>query len=176
MREDDGCKLLSDPEAIAYLRKRLEDGRDWPTVLLEAMAIWTAPFETYNGRIYRYFIGGEAFEWLLLAERLCDAVDDFIPEDEKEELLFTGHFPAYFDPAKLKGILGVDKYRGYLNYYYGVAVEQALLLASELEAQKYHLSSGNRYQEDVSEEAFVSIYLSPKSELLSQFRGYIRNL
>ena len=170
MRDEQRNGPTSEPEAILHLKEGLEAGGDWPTVLLEAMALWTAPQETYDGRSYNYFIGGEAFEWLLLAERLCNAVDGLIPEHEKEELLFAGRFPVPFDADRFRDLLGVDKYRGYLNYYYGVTVEEALLLAAEREVQKRHLSNGNRYQEDFSEEGFVRIYWAPRSELLDQFR------
>ena len=51
-------------EAVEHLRRSLNQGRHWPTALLEAMALWTTPQETYKGRQYTYFIGGEAFDWL----------------------------------------------------------------------------------------------------------------
>ena len=156
--------------SIDHLRTALEDGRDWPGPLLEAMSLWTAPAESYRGRVNTYFIAGEAFDWLLLAERLIDAVDDLVPEGEKEDLLFSGRFPAYFDVSQLKGMLDVDKYRGYLNYYYGVTVEEALQLAVELELQKRDAGKGVNYRDDYSEEAFSRLYRTPKSDLLKQFR------
>ena len=157
-------------EAIEHLRRSLSDGRDWPTALLEAMALWSTPQETYRGRRYNHFIGGEAFDWLLLAERLCQAVDGLAPEDEIEQMLFTGRFPDPFPESRIKEILGIDKYRGYLNYFYGVTVEEALQFAAEREVQKRHVSNGNQYQEDFSEEAYAKIYRAPKSELLKQFK------
>ena len=156
--------------AIDHLRRAKTDGRDWPASLLEAMALWTAAQETYRRRVNTYLICGEAFDWLLLAERLIDAVAGLVPDDEKEDLLFSGRFPASFDVSQLKGLLGVDKYRGYLNYYYGVTVEEALQLATELELQKRDASNGVRYRDDSSEEAFSRVYGAPKSELLSRFR------
>ena len=157
-------------EAIDHLRASLEQGRDWPTALLEAMALWTTPQETFRDRHFSYFIGGEAFDWLLLAERLCQAVDGLIPEQERETLLFTGGLPDTFDDARFSDLIGVDKYRGYLNYFYGVTVEEALQLAVEREVHKRHLSNGNRYQDDFSEEACLRIYRAPKDTLLKRFR------
>jgi len=148
----------------------MEAGREWPTSLLEAMALWTVPTEICNGREYNYLIGGEAFDWLLLAERLCDAVDGFAPQLEIENLLFTGRFPPTFDSLRFRSLLGVEKYRGHLNYYYGVTVEEALQLATELEVYKRNASNGVRYVDDFSEEAFSRIYRAPKSELLRLFR------
>ena len=82
---------ISDVDPVKYLRQCLEQGQDWPSALLEAMALWTTPFEVVNGRKYAYFIGGEAFDWLLLAERLCEEVGDMIPYEDKENLLYPEH-------------------------------------------------------------------------------------
>jgi hypothetical protein len=158
-----------DLDVILELRSALSDGRDWATALVEAMAAWTAPRETRNERQYTYFIGGEAFDWLTLAERLCDEVRGLIPDDERERLLVEGRFPGSLDTASFKDLLGVDKYRGYLNYFYGVTVEEALQLVVESEVHKRHLSNGNQFQDDFSEEAFGKVYLLSRSELLDLF-------
>ena len=163
-------ELNPEREAVQHLRRSLKQGRHWPTALLEAMALWTTPQETYQGRDYSYFIGGEAFDWLLLAERLSQDVDGLIPQTDLEELLFTGRWPETIDEPQLKRLLGVDKHRGYLNYFYGVMVEEALQSATEREVHKRHLSNSNQYQDDFSEEAFSKIYRSSRSELLKQFR------
>ena len=156
--------------ALDHLRSALEEGRDWGTVLVEAMALWTMPTETLHGRTYNYLIAGEAFDWLTLAERLCRDMEELLPREETEELLFTGSLPSSFDRAEFAAILGVDKYRGYLNYYYGVTVEEALQLTVELEVLKRYASNGVRNVDDCSEEAFRKIYLTPRSELLAAFR------
>lgn len=156
--------------AIEHLDRALESGREWAASLLEAMALWTAPEETYRGRKYRYFIGGEAFDWLLLAERLCMAVKGRVPKAEREELLLHGRLPPAFDKSTFKDLLGVDKYRGYLNYYYGVTVEEALQLATELEVHKRHASNGIQYRDDFADEGYAKIYRAPRTELLKQFR------
>ena len=70
--------------AIDHLRDALEAGLDWPEPLLQAMSIWTLPGESYRGRVNTYLIAGEAFDWLLLAERLIDAAKKHVPEPEKE--------------------------------------------------------------------------------------------
>lgn len=169
---DSANAIGSDPRcaALDHLRGALEEGRDWPTALVEAMALWTVPAETHDGRIYVYLVAGEAFDWLTLAERLCGHVEELLPREETEELLFTGNLPPSLDRAEFAAILGVDKYRGYLNYYYGVRVEEALQLAVELEVLKRYASNGVHSVDDCSEEAFRKIYLSPKSELLTSFR------
>ena len=156
--------------AVERFRRAVEGGQSWAVALLEAIAGWTDARESYRGRSFNYFIGGEAFDWLLLAERLCEAADGLIPEGEKEELLFTGKLPLEFDLSRFKGLMGVEKYRGYLNYFYGVTVEESLQLAAELEVEKRHLSNGRRYPQDFSEEAFQRVYRSPRSTLVEAFR------
>ena len=165
-----GADSTSETAALEHLRKALLDGGDWPTPLLEAAALWTSPRESVNGRVYDYFIAGEAFDWLLLAERLCTAFSELISQQETEELLFHGRFPPSFDASKFRDLLGVEKYRGHLNYYYGVTVEEGLQLATELEVLKRYASNGLRSKDNCTEEAFARIYRAPQSELLSKFR------
>ena len=165
-----------DVEALAHLIGALERGVDWPTAMLQAMSLWCTATETIGERRNNYFIGGEAFDWLLMAERLCDAAGDLIPDDEREALLFAGRFPESFDSENFKELLGVQKHSGYLNYYYGVVVEEALQLAVELEVQKRAISNGNQYQVDFSEEAFARLYRRSRTELFQEFcekMGYI---
>ena len=159
-----------DAEAIAHLLGALERGVDWPTAMLETMSLWRTATETIGSRQNNYFIGGEAFDWLLMAERLCDAAGDLIPADECETLLFSGRFPESFDAEQFKDLLGVQKHSGYLNFFYGIVVEEALQLAVEREVHKRAVSNGNQYQDDFSEEAFFRIYRRTRTELLQTFR------
>ena len=156
--------------AVNHLNTALEDGRDWPEALLEAMALWTTPSELYKKRTYNYFIAGEAFDWFLLAERLLDAAGSGLPQDEIEALLFEGKFPERFNTERIPELLGGDKYRGYLNYHYGVTVEEALQLACELELRKRDTSNGVKYRNGYSEQAFPLIYRKSREELLCMFR------
>lgn len=160
-----------DVNPIEHMLSALRGGVDWPTAMLQAMAYWRVPQETIDGNRRNYFIGGEAFDWLLMAERLCEAAGDLIPAAEQEALLFDGRFPDTFDAARFKELLGAHKHSGYLNYFYGVVVEEALQLAVEGEVHKRHISNGNRYQSDFTEEAFARIYHKPLGELLAAFRG-----
>ena len=156
--------------AISHLKDALEKGSDWPTAFFEAMALWTLPVEVHNGRTYRYLLEGEAFDWLVLAERLCDEIMDRVPRREIEELLFAGRLPESFDREKIPGLLGVDRYRGYLNFYYGVTVEEALQLANELEVLKRHTSNGRLHVTDASEQVFTRLYRESGTALLARFR------
>ena len=167
------CNSNTEPansEAISHLREKLEQGASWPTALLEAMALWTAPEETFLDTKLVYLIGSEAFDWLTLANRLCFEVRDQIPKDELESLLFAGRFPSYFDEAEFKQILGSDKYSAYLNYFYGVEVEMALQNAVEDEVGKRFYASGRQYAADHADATFQRIYRSSYDHLLAAYR------
>ncbi|GAI19828.1 unnamed protein product, partial [marine sediment metagenome] len=60
---------LGDTEAIRHLEQAITGGKHWYIALLEAIGLWDTAEETHNGRAYGYLIAGEAFDWLLLAER-----------------------------------------------------------------------------------------------------------
>ena len=160
----------SDADEISHLKAKLEQGVNWPTALLEAMALWTAPEETFLDTRLVYLIGSEAFDWLTLANRLCFEVRELIPRDELESLLFFGRFPSTFDEAKFKEILGADKYSAYLNYFYGVEVEFALQNAVEDEVGKRFYASGRQYAADHADATFQRIYRSSYEDLLTAFR------
>jgi hypothetical protein len=157
-------------EAIEHLRSALRDGDDWPPAMLKAISLWSLPEETYKKARFNYFIGGEAFDWLALARRLSYEVKKLIPADELEELLFTGQFPSNFNMDDFKDLLGADKYRGYLNFFYGVEVESALLQAVVTEIEKWFYSNGHSYQVDHSDEAHFRIYRTTAQELLADYR------
>lgn len=159
-----------DAEAINYLKQALADGQHWYLALLGAMGLWTSAEESRNGRIYRYLIDGEAFDWLLLAERLCETVDGFLPEDEKDALLFRGVPPLELPAGEVKKLIGESKYAQYLSYFYGVTVEDALLLAIQEEIDKERRVRGFRSQNESTDETYQRIYTATREDLLKLFR------
>ena len=163
------------PEAVRHLRTALAAGAPWPQALLEAMSLWTLPEESHDGRRYKYLIQGEAFDWLLLAERLCVETDGAIPAHEKEALLFTGRLPESVGDDDFREMLGPHKYRAYLNFHYGVVLEEALQLSAEESSRKRHLARGYVDSEELVEEAFRHLYQQPRTELLDEFRKESRH-
>ncbi len=161
----------SPSDEIGRLRGQLAAGIPWPEAMLETMGRWTLAEETHNNRRYKYMIGREAFDWLLLAERLCDEVGDLIPADGLELLLFHGVLPMPLEDEEFRELLGVGKYRAYLNFHYGVVLEEALQLAAEETARKRHLARGFSDSEDLVEEAFRHLYTRTRTELLEEFRA-----
>ena len=168
---------VSEAEAIRHLEQAITGGKHWYIALLEAIGGWGPAEETHNGRFYRYLIAGEAFDWLLLAERLCEAVDGLLPVDEKEALLFYGKPPLSLGAEQVKKLIGSSKYNQYLNYFYGVVVEQALIMAVEEEVQKERGTLGYNNKHDTADEAYRRIYGATKAGLLKSFRrekGYLQ--
>ena len=164
----------SAPEAARYFRHRLESGAPWHRALLEAIGIWTLPEETWQGRRYRYIIGREAFDWLLLAERLChpqntqDAAEA-IPSRQLERLLFHGILPQPIEPDEFRALLGPTKHQAYLNYHYGITLEEALQLAAEESVRKRHTARGYPDTEELIEQAFRHLYNNTRTSLFKEF-------
>ncbi len=158
------------PETLRRLKEAVRAGQPWQQALLEAVGLWTQPLEDFQGRIYRYMIQGEAFDWLTLAERLSSELDDLIPPDEKEDLLFEGRLPDSVPPEMFQDLLGASKYRGHLNFWYGVVVEEALQLSAEEEVRKRHTARGYADTEELVEYAFTHLYGATRIDLLDEFR------
>ena len=160
----------ADAEAIRYLRDSLAEGKHWYRALLGAMGLWNSASETRDGRTCNYLIENEAFDWLLLAERLCEMVDGLLPDEERNALLFTGVPPLRLDSAEVKTLIGTRKYGQYLNYFYGVTVEEGLHLAVQEEIEKERRLRGYRTGQDATDEAFRRIYGHARDPLLKSFR------
>ena len=158
-------------ESFASMRQAVAAGEHWYLALLKTMARWTLPEETVDDRYYRYLIGGEAFDWLVLAERLTDELDGLLPAAEREALLFHGQPPIEVDEEEFQRLIGTPKYQAYLNYLYGVTVEEALQLAVEEEIDKerhgyvWSLNSQGRGT------AFLRIYGREQQDLLREFQA-----
>ena len=165
-----GIPAQKEPEALWHLRKGIKAGRPWHMVILEAIGMWTLPEEEWRGRVYRYVIQDEAFDWLLLAERLCAELGALIPLKEREKLLFWGHLPVETSPGEFKELVGFNKYRGILNFWYGVVIEEALQSAVEKEVRKGQRASGRPDDEDLVEVAYQRLYNDTCTSLLRQFR------
>ncbi len=156
-----------DAPPVQHLKKAIASGTHWYIALLEAVAIWTSSQETHNGRHYQYLIAGEAFDWLLLAERLCDEIGDMVADEEKVNLLF-GRPPFELSREEFRALIGPEKYQAHLNYFYGVAVEQALHIAVETDITKE--LAGRVGRKDSQGDAFCRIYGSGESMMLEQFQ------
>jgi len=162
-----------EPAAVVHLKSEIAAGKQWFFALLEAIGLWDVPAEVYNGRTYCYLIADEAFDWLMLAQRLCESIEGLIPQSEKENLIIHGKPPLEISPDDFKNYIGVLKYQQYLNYFYGVTVEEALVQAVRDEVRKERHSFGYREEEkgDNDDEVFRRVYGAGRMELLRTFRG-----
>jgi hypothetical protein len=158
-----------DREAIENLKKSAAEGKHWYISILEAVKIWSSQEEDYQGRHLRYLIDNEAFDWLLLVERLADEIADYIPEDQKVALLFFDKPPLSLSKEDFKKIIGTAKYKAYLNYTYGVLVEEALVSAVVDEVRKEKRSMGSSSDDGVRDKAFKRIYGGDEQSLLQEF-------
>jgi hypothetical protein len=173
--DDDGpnpkprVPATGEPEAVVHLRQAVQGGQAWHEALLEAVGMWTLPEEQHRGRTYRYLIRDEAFDWLLLAERLCGELDGLVSAEDKERLLFQGELPDGISAARFRDYLGYNKHRAFLNFWYGVVVEEALQLAVEEEVRKQHRARGFPDSEDLVEQAFMRLYCETRTGLLREY-------
>jgi hypothetical protein len=71
---------------------------------------------------------------------------------------------------KFKKLIGGGKYHQYLNYFYGVTVEEALLQAVQAEIRKEKRIAGVAGEENLLNEAYRRIYGATKAILLKRFR------
>lgn len=173
-------------EPLAAYMTALDDGVPWFDAMMHAIAQWETPHEIIRDRQYRYLVGGEAFDWLLLAERLIEAAPAHVPPSEAERLLFAGHAPAdgsatgeRMSDERLRDLIGDAKHRAHLNYLYGVTVEEALQYAVELEVSKERITVNirdPRHDEAAVDPVYERIYGRPRADLLREFRDEARLL
>ena len=153
-----------------YIKDSIAAGTDWHIALLKAIGMWTIPVESWRGCTYAYVIGGEAFDWILLAQRLSADLTGIIPPSEYEPMIFYGCLPEGLTSSELKQLVGFNKYRLMLNYWYGVVVEEAIQLSVENEVRKETVGKGVINYEYFDEEMFHRIYGSDRMSLLAEFR------
>ena len=163
---------LGAEEGVQAFLDALHAGEPWYPALLGVVARWVTPEETVGDATYRYLLGGEAFDWRRLAERLIDAGGDLVPPDESERLLFEGKPPVGEDPSEdaFARTIGREKYRAHLNFQYGVTVEEALLLHAEQDLHKArHLEGPRGEPSDVA--AYERVYGKTFAELTAEYRA-----
>jgi 8-oxo-dGTP pyrophosphatase MutT (NUDIX family) len=168
-------------DAAAHFVAETQTGAPWFDALMDAIALWEHAAEDVEGRSFRYLVGGEAFDWLLLAERLITATQALVPADEAERLLFEALPPGSDGPMedeRLRQLIGETKYRAHLNYVYGVIVEEALQYAAELDVAKEGRSitmfDSRSDDEECADPVFQRVYGATREKLASTFREETR--
>lgn len=175
-----GDAFDADAERLSPLDRfvaELEAGAPWFETLMDAIAAWARSGERVGDREYRYLVGGEAFDWLLLAERLLNESGGRVPDADIETLLFRATPPdgdgKPIDDERLRALIGDAKHRAHLNFVYGITVEEALQYAIELEVSKERRSvaiKDPRDDETPLDPVYERIYGKPQAVLLREFR------
>lgn len=158
-----------DNEAVVRLKQLTNTGQHWYLAVLEAAGLWTMVEEIHNGRCYHYLIMGEAFDLLLLIGRLCELIESEIPDSEKVALLFHSRPPLEVPRVRFVELIGKSKYHQYLNYFYGIVVEQSLAQVIQEELRKERTPLGHNHEPYISDEAYRRIYGYPQMELFQYF-------
>jgi hypothetical protein len=168
---DEELPPLEAEQGVETFLAALHAEQAWYPALLHVVARWVTADERAGGAAYHYLLGGEAFDWRRLAERLLDAAGDLVPADEAERLLFEGRPPHGEDASEeaFARAIGREKYRAHLNFQYGVTVEEALLLQAEIELQKARSLEGPR-GEPADVAAYERVYGKPFAELVADYR------
>jgi hypothetical protein len=122
------------------------------------------PTEVFRRRRLHYLIGGEALDLLQVVERLGAEHPDGVDRAELRAFLFTGEPPVFVPVAEFAVSLGPIRYKAYLNYFYGITVEEALLHVAELELAKAHALDTSALQDP-----HVRIYDARLEELTDAF-------
>ena len=161
--------LPAPDETIFRMRQSVIAGQHWFEALLDAIGRWRLPQETIDGRFYHYLCGGEAFDWLLLAERLLDQMTDLVPPAERDALVFSNRWPIELDDDDFAARLGAAKHSAHLNYLYGVLVEEALQLYVEEEIHKENRSRAVGQDRRVDESMLERVYGKTREHLYAQY-------
>jgi hypothetical protein len=163
----------TDPEELLerFRMAASDPGKDWHLSLIETMALWPLASEQIDGRNFIYLLGGEAFDWRSLAERILGARDIPIPAEDREQLLLDWTLPAGLKEEEFRRLIGFAKGAGFLNYFYGVTVEQAILLAMEEEVRKRRYARGFAPDDVGADIAYETLYGATRQELITEFEG-----
>lgn len=131
--------------------------------MLRAAGTWQLATETYRQCRQTYLIGGEALDLLLVIDRIASERPAEVPRAERNALRFSGRPPLFVPASEFAQLLGPVRFKAYLNHFYGVTVEEAVIHAVELESTKSHVL--DREKIDV----YRNIYGLSFDDLLERF-------
>tara|TARA_B100000686_G_C16565335_1_gene849990 strand:+ start:162 stop:881 length:720 start_codon:yes stop_codon:yes gene_type:complete len=158
-------------DALQKMHNSILEGSLWAVALLEAIGNWSLPSEQFENLNIHYFLAGEAFDWLLLAERLVREIpENYISEADKDALLFQGRLPSYITSTDFKMALGTEKYRAHLNFFYGVVLEEMLWYATNSEIEKARTVKGLQHSIGIDDEVSYRLYRSSMKALAGSFQ------
>ncbi len=142
---------------------------DWKQLVLETIGQWPEASETLDDEHYQYLIWGEAFDWRLLARRILHSAENAPETDLWQEWLDTPDLFGSFSEAEFMRILGVDKSRACLSFFYGVTVEQGLIVAAREEIAKRRVAGGRAPSDDRCDEVYQRLYGNDRDGLWDEY-------
>ena len=156
------------------LQKNIEAHPDnWQTAFLETVAAWPIENERVYGETFHYFIGGEAFNWKRLAERIATQIDEegsiTLPAEEIFDWIESSGVFGGIPENEFRRILGVDGWRAHLNHFYGVHIEQCLIASIQARNHKRRYSAGLPPSDDSSDRAYLGLYEETEQDLWQLF-------
>ncbi|MEO6396839.1 MAG: hypothetical protein ABIP13_00070 [Tepidiformaceae bacterium] len=168
-RDREETYLPATDEVVFRMRQAVAGGEHWFQALLDAVKSWRQPSEVIGDRTFHYLLLGEAFDWLLLAERLLDEMPELVPSRECDALIFENRWPLELDDAEFASRIGQAKHSAHLNFMYGVLVEEALQLSIEEEIHKENRNRPWGQDPRVDETMFERVYGRPRIELFALY-------
>ena len=153
--------FTSKDKALNQLEQKILSGKHWYLALLETIASCVDEDS---------LIDGEALNLLGLARDIAPMTRGMVPDREIEDFL-QGKLPLELTGEELSEIIGEKKYSLYLNFFYGVVVESALinLTREELSREGFLLPVYG-----TEEEAYLRIYglsMRDMSDLFTKKHG-----
>ena len=106
----------------------------------------------------------------MLAHRLLSNCGSKIDDDVWREWLSDPVLFAGFEEPDFMRAVGVDKFRAHLSYFYGVTVEQSLLVAVEEEVTHRRVGNGRQLSEGSLERAYELLYGNTRDQLWEVFK------
>ena len=167
-QQHDSALATDRTPAVRAFAAALGEGEHWYGALLGAVHLWSRAEECYGGRYFRYMIAGEALDLLLVMERISWDCRHLLPQEERDALFFFAQPPYTYADREFAHLLGEEKYRAYLSYFYGVTLEEVLLHAVEDEISKATNYGVTRDSRD-PESPYTRLYGKNERELLQEF-------
>ena len=156
-------------EIVLQLRRDLEGGKDVAGSLLVASSQWSLSEEVVGDVRYQYILAQEAFDLVSLMNRLALDCMGLIPIKDLSDAVFVDEYDLVSTDESLRRQLGPIKYSQYLNYFYGVLLEEVLIFATEDEVRKMYTSNGFRNVARETDIALTRLYGAGERTLLDRY-------
>ena len=156
-------------EILGQLKQDLAASRHPGESLLLACSKWSLSAEMVNGVYYEYVLAQEAFDLISLMNRLAIDCKGLIPAKDLSDAVFADEYELVSSGENLRGLLGPVKYNQYLNYFYGVLLEEILIFAIEDEVRKMYTSNGFRNVARETDIALTRLYGASERTLLDRY-------